>query len=577
MNKFLDSHGGINLEDGSTDIYAASLGASSLDANMPVKSNSSRQLVSSLLNTSDVVGLHTSLTNTGVKLQHQDADIDGTYFSTVNPAKRMKITESTIETDDVIMNIASGGDILLSTPVKIDIVSPYIVLDASSEIIARGDINPDLPNTRHIGRVDNRFTDIHANNVKIYTNPSTNEDATHKQYVDTVRGVLPSMRMAGYDFDEVKKHLINISAPNVYSETLVNFDNHSLAMETEAYIGGSYSPNENRVYLTPYSQASQSRWHFINCKSNKYVAYTHGATVVDYAYFSSVYSPSQDRIYFIPSGQSNQTIWHYIDCEDGSVVSYTHGATTVQNAYNGGVYSPLQNRIYLVPFSQSNETLWHYIDCDDGLVVSYAHGVTAVHNAYRGGVYSPTQNRIYFVPLLQGNQISWHYINCDDGSVVTYTHSAIVGSNAYSNGVYSPTQNRIYFIPFSQSNETSWHYINCNDGLVVAYAHGATAVNNAYSGGVLSPTQNRIYFAPLLQAPQTLWHYIDCNDGSVVGYTHGTSAVSSAYNECVYSPLENNIHLVPYVQAPEGMRHTLLPLTTPSVSISFASSTLMGN
>ena len=98
-----------------------------------------------------------------------------------------------------------------------------------------------------------------------------------------------------------------------------------------------------------------------NIEVGSVVAYTHGATAVVNAYIGGVYSPTQNRIYFVPLAQSNQSVWHYLDCATGSVVAYTHGATAVVNAYVGGVYSPTQNRIYFVPYAQANQSVWHYI------------------------------------------------------------------------------------------------------------------------------------------------------------------------------------------------------------------------
>ena len=98
-----------------------------------------------------------------------------------------------------------------------------------------------------------------------------------------------------------------------------------------------------------------------NIEVGAVVAYANGATVVAYGYVGGVYSPTQNRIYLVPYSQSNQTDWHYIDCATGAVVAYANGATVVANGYIGGVYSPTQNRIYLVPLAQSSQTNWHYI------------------------------------------------------------------------------------------------------------------------------------------------------------------------------------------------------------------------
>jgi hypothetical protein len=426
------------------------------------------------------------------------------------------------------------------------------------------------------GNIDNKNGIIY--NV---SDPINRQDVATKNYVDVVdadNGKIPSMRMVGYNQSSIAKYVNNISSPNSYSETLVITDQQGDILVANAYIGGSYSPTLNRIYFAPFGQANQTIWHFINCKLGKFIDYIHGATVVSNGYSGSVYSPTENRIYFIPFEQASQNQWHYINCDDnGTIVAYTHEVTAVSQAYSGGVYSPLQNRIYLVPYAQASQNQWHYIDCSDGSVVAYTHSTSAVSSAYSGGVYSHSKNRIYFVPFAQAPQTQWHYVNCSNEDINAYTNSATAVSQAYNGAVYSPTQNRIYFIPYAQAPQTQWHYLNCSNNAVVAYTHGATVSANGYSGASLMPSQNRIYLVPYGQANQTNWHYIDCSDGSVVSYVNRATAVVNAYNRCVYSPHENEIYLAPYAQGPELTYHTLLPLTSGGVSLSFASSTLMGN
>jgi hypothetical protein len=371
------------------------------------------------------------------------------------------------------------------------------------------------------GREGNVIYNTSLSCLNVYSNNAWEILAT-KKYVDDSGGVLPDMRMNGYNFNSVKKYIESISAPNVNSETLV-CGYTAVALGTNAYAGG-------------------------------------------------VYSPTQNRIYFVPHGQSDQTTWHYIDCDTGALVGYTVVALET-NAYSGGVYSPTQNRIYFVPYEQSNETTWHYIDCNTEALVGYTV-VAIANNAYDGGVYSPTQNRIYFVPVIQSGQTTWHYIDCDTGDLVDYTVTAL-SDGAYAGGVYSPTQNRIYFVPFNQSNQTTWHYIDCNTGALVGYTVVAIA-NDAYLGGVYSPTQNRIYFIPARQSDQTTWHYIDCDTGALVGYTV-VALTNNAYIGGVYCPTQNRIYFVPNRQAGQTTWHYLKPLTTANCSISLASSTIMNN
>jgi hypothetical protein len=188
-----------------------------------------------------------------------------------------------------------------------------------------------------------------------------------------------------------------------------------------------YSPTQNRIYLVPYVQAPESLWHYIDCNTDLVVDYAHDLITapVNAAYIGGVYSPTQNRIYLIPATQAAESLWHYIDCNTGLVEEYAHNLITapLSTAYYGGVYSPTQNRIYLVPFVQAPQSLWHYIDCNTDLVVEYAHNlITApVNYAYYGGVYSPTQNRIYLVPSNQANAAgkNWHYIEDYSGEPVS--------------------------------------------------------------------------------------------------------------------------------------------------------------
>lgn len=66
--RFLTSSGAnANLSDGSATIYALSLGASSLDPSMAVKTNAVKQLISSNLDIADVNGLQQALDNAEIK------------------------------------------------------------------------------------------------------------------------------------------------------------------------------------------------------------------------------------------------------------------------------------------------------------------------------------------------------------------------------------------------------------------------------------------------------------------------------------------------------------------------------
>jgi len=320
------------------------------------------------------------------------------------------------------------------------------------------------------------------------------------------------------------------------TSTIVQYTALAAGLISGAYFGGVYSPTQNRIYLIPYAVSTQTSWHYINCSvgtnsgTNVHVfPYTHGATVVANAYMGGVYSPTQNRIYFAPAGQANQTNWHYVDCSTGNIVAYAHGLTVspVANAYRGAVYSPTQNRIYFVPNAQASETKWHYIDCSTGNVVEYTHGVTAVTGAYYGGVYSPIQNRIYFVPYGQSSQTNWHYVDCSTGNIVQYAKVVTsVTSLAYSGGVYHPLLNRIYLVPYDQGSIATWHYIDCVTGNIVEYS-GNTAQVGAYVGGAYSPKENKIYFASHRQTSNIASYIGSSSNPDMIPHEFGSTIISS--------------------------------------------------
>ena len=359
----------------------------------------------------------------------------------------------------------------------------------------------------------------------------------------------------------------NFSGANIYT--------HGATVVANAYIGGVYSPTQNRIYFVPYAQASELNWHYVDCNTGTIVAYAHGLganTPLSAGYGGGAYSPTQNRIYFAPFNQGAPNVgltpkWHYVDCNTGSIGIYDNPNTAVSNAYLGAIYSPTQNRIYFSPSSQagSGHTVWHYINCNDGTVGTYANPLNAVAGgAYYGGVYSPTQNRIYFVPSAQATPFSggspltqyWHYIDCNaTGSTTTigtYLNPNNSGNDGYRSGAYSPTQNRIYFCPVTQCDPSRlvWHYIDCNTGALGTYPNPLNAVFNGYVGMVFSPTQNRIYLVPRLQcvvgASTLNWHYIDCNTGNVLTYLNPNNMGTGTYIGGVYSPTQNRVYFVPF-------------------------------
>ena len=324
-----------------------------------------------------------------------------------------------------------------------------------------------------------------------------------------------------------------------------------------SYFGAVYSPTQNRIYFVPYLQATSTTWHYIDCTANTVGNYytSGGAGAVGSAYVGGVYSPTQNRIYFVPFNQATNSIWHFIDCSTGTVGTYTGGSGGVSGAYWGGVFSPNQNRIYFIPFHQAASTTWHYIDCTANTIGNYytAGGTGIVSNGYIGGAYSPTQNRIYFSPFNQATATTWHYIDCTNNTIGTYAGGNVGLAYAYQSACYSPTQNRIYLAPASPSLAT-WHYIDCNTGSVVGYVPSAIA-GSSYFGGVYSPTQNKIYFVP--NSTASSWHYIDCTANTVGIYAGASGIVGSGYTGGCYSPTQNRIYFIPNSQGTVSSWHYL--------------------
>lgn len=59
------------------------------------------------------------------------------------------------------------------------------------------------------------------------------------------------------------KKLTPLHTENANAIQRVATYNHGVTAVNNAYQGGVYSPTQNRIYLVPYAQASQTKWHFI--------------------------------------------------------------------------------------------------------------------------------------------------------------------------------------------------------------------------------------------------------------------------------------------------------------------------
>lgn len=367
--------------------------------------------------------------------------------------------------------------------------------------------------------------------------------------------VIPALAGA-IDTRALQDFLSPLHAQNRYAGFGVCQYDHGLSplLPAYAYCGGVYSPTQQRVYLVPYSIASQSTWHYIDCITGSVVPYPGAPGVPQYGYLGGAYCPTQDRIYMSPYGIAGEPgSWHYIDCATGNVVAYAAGTGTLGYAYEGSVYSPKQNRVYFVPQMAWHGTNLHYVDCGTSAptVGTYGfNGHTAVGYAYAGGCYCPSLDRIYFAPYQQANQSVWHYLDCSTGSLEEYAAGAGATSAAYAGAVYSPMQDRVYFVPDAQATFSStWHYVDCAAGGTVGTYLGQSTAATAYAGGSYSPATNRIYFAPVGPLGHNTWHYVDCSTGLSHEYEASSTSVATRYYGSVYDPHRNSVLFVPFSQA----------------------------
>ena len=84
-----------------------------------------------------------------------------------------------------------------------------------------------------------------------------------KTYVDNIN-ILPSTRMNDWDSTYLVNYLKAIHTKNKNIEFGVGTYAHGVTAVLGGYIGGVYSPTQNRIYLVPHSQAPETNWHYIN-------------------------------------------------------------------------------------------------------------------------------------------------------------------------------------------------------------------------------------------------------------------------------------------------------------------------
>jgi hypothetical protein len=353
--------------------------------------------------------------------------------------------------------------------------------------------------------------------------------------------------------------------------------------EVGSFIGGNYSPSEDRIYLAPYNHGSvaQAKWLYIDCRTQRVQSMPNPYPATDFAngYHQGAYDPIQNRIYFTPTRQTMKPKWHFIDCTNGVIGEYTHGRPPSEfggaesYAYFNAVYSPTQKRIYFMPAAQTVQPLWHYLDCTTGQVIAYAHGQTI--SGIWDGVYNPLLNRIHLFPY-QSESV-WFDLDCETGLISPVHHgrdlNEFVDSSSYWGSVYNARNHRIYLMPRRQSGRPIWHFINAKTGQVEAYAHGRDDSEfhggvYSYTGGVFSPLDNLIFLVPGQQSSREVWHVIDCTSNEVRTYENpflSSDFVSSPYMSGVYAPLQNIVFFLPWEQLDKPFLHGIRFFSRPSV------------
>jgi len=196
-------------------------------------------------------------------------------------------------------------------------------------------------------------------------------------------------------------------SPNGSSSTVTLYQ--TVGGTIGSYFGGCYSPYENRIYMAPFGASTNSTWYYLDCNnsdSNIVQSISNPGVITSTAFVGLTYSPTNNRIFMIPYGifQSSRSNY-YIDCNPSTpntnkfvaIQGVTFGSNNL--VFRGGVYSPPNNRIYLIPYRNTPTVPnAYYIDCATSTFVSYAPNFATNNEAYMGGAYCPTNNTIYIAP-----------------------------------------------------------------------------------------------------------------------------------------------------------------------------------
>ena len=218
------------------------------------------------------------------------------------------------------------------------------------------------PNYQDTKKVCWHYIDCLTNRIQEYRSPDIS-----KTEVAMYRGAVFSPKqnrvffLPGGQANECQWHCCDVKQNLVCSYSVYS---KSVKIVENGFRGGAYSPLQDRIYLAPFNQGPSDKWHYIDCASCKVVPFSSecGFNAVKEAYVGAAYSPNTNRIYFAPFNQATEARWHFIDCNTSTVVAYPSGVKVSESAaYAGVVYYPAEKRVYFIPHGQSNHEKWHYI------------------------------------------------------------------------------------------------------------------------------------------------------------------------------------------------------------------------
>ena len=328
-----------------------------------------------------------------------------------------------------------------------------------------------------------------------------------------------------------------------------------------------YDSNHNRVYLIPRQYAVQTKWSYVNCITNETFIYYNGLVSginsVN-AYFGGAFDSVNNRIYLAPYGQANQDKWHYIDTVNNTISSYDNTAIAnrpIPYAYIRGAFDSFNNRIYFAPYYQSNQTKWHYVDTTTNAVVAFDNIVAnkPVQYAYNDCCFDSFHKRIYLSPGYQSNQDYWHYIdtNANPNTVIAFiSYSRYLFSPyppaaksvlAYNGCAYDSLHKYVFLAPYNQTTQEVWHYIDTttNPNTVIAYCSPYVYEPLVkYQEAAFDSVNNRIYFAPswTYTGNQHMFCYVQT---APVGASVYMTRYNMNVESIIFNPIDNKIYLSP--------------------------------